>query len=207
MSRAAFRFMLLVWRLPNLMKDWPVLQTRSTEMPTKFHVGDSITAGQSDGSEPFNKDAADNGLVRAGCSIHRSCAVLWKPSGLYRQLCARDQRQAAGKESRDTGFPSRGHQSPESSALINDGGISSQTKRYSADALPFKIQYCRPKLGNRRGVSGGHFLRSEDDPHGSQEARRHTHRTTFEGIPSASRDDSARACRRRPRNAGANQPL
>jgi len=36
---------------------------------------------------------------------------------VYRQLCARDQRQAAGKESRDTGFPSRGHQSPESSAL------------------------------------------------------------------------------------------
>src|SRR5262249_46539830 len=44
-------------------------------------------------------------------------------------------------------------------------------------------------------------------PHGSQEPRRHTHRTTLEGIPSASRDDSARACRRRPRNAGANQPL
>jgi hypothetical protein len=34
--------MLLVWRLPNLMKDWPVLQTRSTEMPTKFHVGDRV---------------------------------------------------------------------------------------------------------------------------------------------------------------------
>jgi len=42
MSRAAFRFMLLVWRLPNLMKDCPVLQTRSTEMPTKFHVGDRV---------------------------------------------------------------------------------------------------------------------------------------------------------------------
>jgi hypothetical protein len=24
------------------MKDWPVLQTRSTEMPTKFHVGDRV---------------------------------------------------------------------------------------------------------------------------------------------------------------------
>jgi hypothetical protein len=24
------------------MKDWPVLQTRSTEMPTKFHVGDHV---------------------------------------------------------------------------------------------------------------------------------------------------------------------
>src|SRR5262249_1714159 len=55
--------------------------------------------------------------------------------------------------------------------------------------------------------SGGHFLRSQDDPHGTQEARRSTHRTTLEGIPSVSRDDSARACRRRPRNAGANQPL
>src|SRR5262245_31505123 len=62
-------------------------------------------------------------------------------------------------------------------------------------------------MKRRRGVSGGHFLRSEDDPHGSQEPRRHTHRTTLEGIPSASWDDSARACRRRPRNAGANQPL
>src|SRR5262249_57550685 len=58
-----------------------------------------------------------------------------------------------------------------------------------------------------RGASGGYFLRSEDDPHGSQEARRFKHRTTLEGIPSASRDASARACRRRPRNAGANQPL
>src|SRR5215831_13294059 len=57
------------------------------------------------------------------------------------------------------------------------------------------------------GVSGGHFLRSEDDPHGSQEPRRHTHRTTLEGIPSASRDDSARACRRSLRNARPNQPL
>src|SRR6516165_1195686 len=44
-------------------------------------------------------------------------------------------------------------------------------------------------------------------PHGSQGFRRHTHRTTLEGIPPASRDDSARACRRRPRNARANQPL
>jgi hypothetical protein len=42
MSRAAFRFMLLVWRLPNLMKDWPVLQTRSTEMLTNFRVGDRV---------------------------------------------------------------------------------------------------------------------------------------------------------------------
>jgi hypothetical protein len=24
------------------MKDWPVLQTRSTEMPTKFRVGDRV---------------------------------------------------------------------------------------------------------------------------------------------------------------------
>jgi hypothetical protein len=24
------------------MKDWPVLQTRSTEMPTKFHVGERV---------------------------------------------------------------------------------------------------------------------------------------------------------------------
>src|SRR6516165_10665059 len=49
--------------------------------------------------------------------------------------------------------------------------------------------------------------RSEDDSYESQEPRRHTHRTTLEGIPPASRDDIARACRRRPRNAGANQPL
>ena len=42
MSRVAFRFMLLVWRLPNLMKDWPVLQTRSTEMLTNFRVGDRV---------------------------------------------------------------------------------------------------------------------------------------------------------------------
>ena len=43
-------------------------------------------------------------------------------------------------------------------------------------------------MKRRRDVSGGHFLRSEDDPHGSQEPRRSTHRTTLEGIPSASRD-------------------
>src|SRR5262245_44544525 len=48
---------------------------------------------------------------------------------------------------------------------------------------------------------------NKDYPHGPQEPRRHTHRTTLKGIPPASRDDSTRACRRRPRNAGANQPL
>src|SRR4029453_17736783 len=44
---------------------------------------------------------------------------------------------------------------------------------------------CLKCLSNAAAACPAAVLRSEDDPHGSQEPRRFTHRTTLEGIPSA----------------------
>src|SRR5215469_15179462 len=117
-------------------------------------------------------------------------------------------------------FPARlpGRSSPASSlpmsnaATLSDQGSGMRILQRSSmilSSLPSQMATQLFAYAFKRAAKAGEalFLRSEDDPHGSQEPRRHTHWTTLEGIPSASRAYSARACQRRPGNAGANQPL